>query len=52
MLGKMLHTKKADKKSLMSKSKVKWQAQVARLEGERWHSVDSGLGVAFIKEGA
>jgi hypothetical protein len=51
MLGKMPLTKKVHKKSLTSKSKVSWQAQTARLAGERWHSTDSGPGMAFIEEG-
>jgi hypothetical protein len=50
MLGKTPLTKKAHKKSLTSKSKVSWQAQTAKLTGERWRSTD-GPGLAFIEEG-
>jgi hypothetical protein len=34
------------------RAKFKGKAQTARLARERWRSTDSGLGVAFIEEGA
>jgi hypothetical protein len=51
MLGKMLLTKKAHEKSLMSKSKVQWQARTARLAGEKMAQSESGPGRAFIEGG-
>jgi hypothetical protein len=53
---KMLVKNAACKESSREKSHIQeqglWQARAVRLAGERWHSTDSGLGMAFIEDGA